>query len=153
MIDAGAGGEPLSSLKPYQALRSLYDSYVQSTTQGWLAGEMELAEVLRGDASFPAPTRVPNLAEATTPDERVEAIKAFLVRARLAISKVRDLRVGNRADASDVPVIRDLADDILWALEDLDRRLVTAAIIPASGGEKLVAQDVAANDDVFEDVL
>ncbi|AQP45448.1 tubulin-like doman-containing protein [Tessaracoccus flavus] len=147
MLQAGAGGEPLSSLKPYHALRSLYDSYEVRTTQGWIAAELELAQVLRGEADFPGTSRVKDLATLDSLDERIEAIRDFLTRARGSVLKLRDFKVGNRTDAAAVPVIRDLVSDILWALGDLEERLGSAAAIPSE------TPGTAAGADMFQDVL
>jgi hypothetical protein len=117
----------MSSLRPYQVLRALYDDTSQDRRSGLLglAAHGRIASWLDGG---PAPgggvSRVPGVAAARTPEERADAATAWL-------EGIRDLAgthflppgdgapgggtfsvINKRRQASATPIFRDVAEDV-----------------------------------------
>jgi len=121
----------MSSLRPYHALRRLYDASSQDPGGGImeLSAKQTLASWLVGGATASGgPSRVPGVAQAVDVDVRAELSTTWL-------QTIRDLAgthfmaagqdgapgggafsvVDTRAKASQTPIFRDLAGDIYWA--------------------------------------
>ena len=121
----------MSSLRPYHALRRLYDASSQDPGGGImeLSAKQTLASWLVGGATASGgPSRVPGVGQAVDVDARAELSTTWL-------QTIRDLAgthfmaagqdgapgggafsvVDTRAKASQTPIFRDLAGDIYWA--------------------------------------
>lgn len=117
----------LSSLAPYRALRSLYDSSADEAGAGSLAadlaGQTVLAEWLKTEAVPPSGA---NVFTGATPAERADAVQAWLTAQRASIRQRFSQPLANRREAAETPMFRDIAPDAEWALDEIERLLVPA---------------------------
>jgi hypothetical protein len=120
----------MRSLRPYGVLRELFDSHSQDPASGIVAlsAVQLLREFLRGDTAVPGVvSRVPEVAEATTVEERAAAAVDWLSRIRDVAAQYlpADMpgateggaftSVPTRTTASNTPIFRDLAPDVYRA--------------------------------------
>ncbi|CAN5881961.1 tubulin-like doman-containing protein [soil metagenome] len=107
----------MSSLRPYQVLRGLYDATPQEPVGGIyvLSARELLAGWVQGKLSGGGRSRVSGAELASTPDERADAAVTWLTTIRDTSRK--DLgdapgRLARRADAARTPMFHDLAPDV-----------------------------------------
>ena len=132
----------LSSLRPYQLLRGLYDS----TPEEPAAGLLEVAAIQTlsswlgtGRTVSGSPSRVPNIALGATPEDRLkfatewlESIRALAGDHFMAPDKAGNAgggvfsQITSRHEASSTPLFRDLADDVYSVAGDLLKLLDTS---------------------------
>jgi len=132
----------LSSLRPYQLLRGLYDSTEDEPATGLhkvdaiqrLISWLETGETVSG-----SPSRVPFVTSATTPAERQKFATEWLesIRSLAGDHFMPPQKMGNagggvfsqitsRHEASSTPLFRDLADDVYTVTGDLLDFLATS---------------------------
>lgn len=139
----------MRSLRPYTVLRSLYDSHSQEPASGIveLSADGLLRDFLAGTATAPGvSTRIPALAAAQTPEDRLAAAEQWLTSVRDvaaqylptgspgAVPDAAFAAIATRSKAAKTPVFRDLAPDVYWATDTLIKRLQLAASALAQGG-------------------
>jgi hypothetical protein len=137
----------MSSLRPYQVLRAAYDDsdYEASGGLATLAGQRRLTAWLgTGRSESGGASRVVGADTATSAAGRAEAVRAFLAVPR-TMAEVHFMAPGqdgatgggefatidSRSQAAATPMFRDIAPDVRWACEELDR-LVTQAVSPTA---------------------
>lgn len=126
----------MSSMRPYQLLRGLYDDGEFGPASGIVAisAVAKLKTwLLQGSVSGLA-SRIPTVAAATTIEERLDAAKAWLTGpggpGDLAVKHLLPPPdpgahggsfsiIGTRAQAAETPLLRDLAPDVAWATNRL----------------------------------
>ena len=126
----------LASLKPYLLLRELYDSEELGPATGikQISAIDKLASWITSGSRSGMPSRIPAVAAATTPEERRDAAKRWLVGeggpGHLAAHDFLPPKqfgatggsygiIESRTQASSTPFFRDLAVDIVWATQSL----------------------------------
>ncbi len=129
-IARGLEAPVLSSLRPYRALRRLYDAEPLGPSTGLQepSGKKILADWLRtGETVSAWPSRI----EGETLDARIENSSTFLLQVLeytrtnfLATQHVGQSsgpfgNIGTRRQAQETPIFRDLAPDIVQAIEEL----------------------------------
>lgn len=132
----------MSSLRPYQLLRATYDATADGPASGIheISAKERLALWLRdGESPSGGVSRVAEAASATEVIERAAAVEAWLGRIhdlaeKRYLAPARGGRAGgdgngsitSRGAASETPVFRDLAPDVVWATSTL------LALVPAA---------------------
>jgi len=128
----------MSSLRPYQVLRELFDANSQDPASGLL--QLSAVHLLRefvatGSSDPGLVSRVTSVAAASTPAERVAAATDWLGRIRDTAAEYLPAGTpgarGNgafstipaRGTATKTPIFRDMAPDVFWATETLIRTL------------------------------
>lgn len=123
----------MRSLLPYQTLRALYDDNSQGPAGGILerSGDAVARAFLRTGALAGSGSRVPAVAVASTPAERLVAavdwLQGIATVARKYLPSSHPAAdpagaftiVANRAQAGKTPIFRDLAPDVYWATGEL----------------------------------
>lgn len=128
----------MSSLRPYQVLRELFDANSQAPASGIL--QLSAVHLLRefvatGSSGPGVISRLTTVAAASTPAERTDAATKWLGRVRDTAAEY--LPAGSpgadpngafttitaRAKASNTPFFRDMAPDVFWATESLIKTL------------------------------
>ena len=121
----------MASLRPYQLLRELYDDAANLRRSGIQAvsGEDVLLDWLTDGSTPPEGTsRVLGRASAAAPDERAAAVVDWLTRVGDLVrthyldhhlGENRDGAMTRRRQASEAPIIRDVALDVVTATADL----------------------------------
>jgi hypothetical protein len=129
LATAYATQEPVfQSLAPYQALRAKWDEGQAPTlqnAQAQLSGLRLVANWLRtGRSSSGAPSHVPGAQAASDPEDRARLVHEWLEAWR---SLARDYQDGgkrgaprSRAEAADLPMLAELADDIVSEIDRVD---------------------------------
>jgi len=120
----------LASLAPYRRLRETYDSSADGgvsalggALSGDLAGETVLAEWMRTGET---PTGGRNVFNGQDPEERRDAVRNWLTQQQATMSQLFASPVTSRREAASTPLFRDISDDAVWALEEIERLLVPA---------------------------
>ena len=144
----------MSSLRPYQLLRELYDGEERASQEGRgllaVAGQRKLAAWLRSGTSSDRPSRIPAIAAATTPEERYDAAVEWISGARGPAELVRQhflpggrtedgkpgayVRIDSRKQATSVPLLYDLAPDVAFAADTIVELLHKARRMPDPAG-------------------
>jgi hypothetical protein len=128
----------MSSLRPYQVLRELFDANSQGPASGIL--QLSAVHLLRdfvvtGSSGPGLISRLAAVAAASTPAERISAATTWLGRVRDTAAQY--LPAGSpgadpngafttipaRAKATTTPIFRDMAPDVFWATEILIKTL------------------------------
>jgi len=133
----------MSSMRPFQVLRALYDATSQGPVGGIdvLSARQLLVDWLTGErAANGGVSRVEGVEEATTVDERVKLVTAWLGRIR-DLAGTHFMAPGNgapgngtfavitrRQQASATPIFRDLAPDVHWATGEIIDLLESARV-------------------------
>lgn len=129
----------LDSLRPYRVLRQLYDATPEERAAAHMSlrAQTELAEWFAGRTGGRV-SAIGDAASALTPDARAEVVQGYLTKWRdqnvgyfLPTSKGGDDDalfgdIADRSIASRTPLMRDLAEDIQWALAQLEGLLPAA---------------------------
>jgi hypothetical protein len=140
----------MSSLRPYQVLRGLYDSNSQDPASGIL--QLSAVHLLRefvttGSSGHGLVSRLTRVAAASSPAERIDAAVGWLSRVRDTAAEY--LPAGSpgasangafstipaRAKAANTPIFRDMAPDVFWAADSL---IATLHQIAALGDDDAV---------------
>jgi hypothetical protein len=153
----------MTSLRPYQVLRGLYDASSQQPASGIMEFSAlgQLRDFLATGSSAPGVvSRIEEVAAATTPDERVAAIEKWLTKVRGIAAEYLPANtpgaapdgafgaITTRVKAGKTPMFRDLAPDVYWATDTLIRLLHETATAGHSAAAALVddAQQVVIPD-------
>ena len=124
----------MSSLRPYQVLRAMYDANSQDPASGIL--QLSAAHLLRefvatGSSGPGLVSRVTRVAQASTATERIAAAKEWLGRVRDTAAEYLPAgtpgagangtfsTIPARSTATRTPIFRDMAPDVFWATEGL----------------------------------
>lgn len=128
ILDASVSGDLFESLRPYQSLRSLYDSGTSGPTeQGLIQAELELAELFRGESEFTKFSKIAGLEDATDMDDRVERVRKWVGDRTARIERMQNGPApSTREEAANRPLVTDLAADSAKVLRDLLGRLDVA---------------------------
>ncbi len=128
----------MSSLRPYQVLRELFDANSQDPASGIL--QLSAVHLLRefvttGSSGHGVVSRLTSVAAATTPAERIAAATEWLGRVRDTAAQYLPAgspgadpngtftTISARAKAAKTPIFRDMAPDVFWATETLIKTL------------------------------
>lgn len=162
----------MSSLRPYRALRAIYDASEDGPASGIieLSAKARFAGWLRTGQSPAGRSRIPEAAEATTVSGRADAAQAWLTRIR-DLASVSYLAPGqdgaaggggfstipNRKVAAQTPIFRDLAPDVFWATGELLAMLPEAraraerpSSYPGSGHDVTGHESITTSEDGAE---
>ena len=141
----------MASLRPYRALRATYDAglFDPSGTQAVLAGSQRLTAWLRaGTSPSGGVSRIPDVADARTPEERADRARLWL-RRPLDVASVTFMAPGqdgapgggefstivSRRQAGATPIYRDLAPDVRRACGRISAMLDEALAVIAGRGD------------------
>jgi hypothetical protein len=128
----------MSSLRPYQVLRELFDANSQDPASGilQLSAVHLLREFIATGSSGPGlASRLTPVATASTGAERISAAAEWLARVRDTAAEYLPAgtaglpgdgafsTIPSRGTAARTPIFRDLAPDVFWATETLIRTL------------------------------
>jgi hypothetical protein len=139
----------MRSLRPYSALRELYDVHSQDPASGIV--ELSARDVLRdflatGSSAPGVAPRIETIAAAQTPLERARAAEEWLTSVRDVAAQYlpADMpgatpggvfnSIPTRSTASKTPIFRDLAPDVFWATQSLIRLVQREAATLVQGG-------------------
>jgi hypothetical protein len=139
----------MRSLRPYSALRELYDVHSQDPASGIV--ELSARDVLRdflatGTSAPGVAPRIETIAAAQTPLERARAAEEWLTSVRDVAAQYlpADMpgatpggvfnSIPTRSTASKTPIFRDLAPDVFWATQSLIRLVQREAATLVQGG-------------------
>jgi hypothetical protein len=139
----------MRSLRPYGALRELYDAHSQDPASGIV--ELSARDVLRdflttGVAAPGVAPRIETIAAAQTHAARATAAEEWLTSVRDVAAQYlpADMpgvmpggvftSIPTRSTASKTPIFRDLAPDVFWATQSLIRLLQGEAATLVRGG-------------------
>jgi hypothetical protein len=128
----------MSSLRPYQVLRELFDANSQAPASGIL--QLSAVHLLRdfvvtGSSGPGLISRLTPVAAASTPAERISAATTWLARVRDTAAQYLPAgspgadpagtftTISARAKATNTPIFRDMAPDVFWATESLIKTL------------------------------
>ncbi len=153
----------MSSLRPYQVLRELFDAHSQDPASGIL--QLSAVHLLRefvttGSSADGLVSRVTPVATASTPAERIVAATEWLGRVRDTAAQY--LPAGSRgastngtfttiparAKAASTPIFRDMAPDVFWATETLIDTLEQISALgeddeaPSAGNQVVLSRGV-----------
>ena len=151
----------MSSLRPYQLLRELYDARETPGQEGRgllaVAGQRKLATWLRSGSVSGTPSRLPGVGAASTLEERHAAAVDWISGPRGPAELVRQhlmqggrtpegqpgayARISTRRQATSIPLLYDIAGDVSAATDHLRELLDTARLDARAPGEGTAADD------------
>ncbi len=120
----------MGSLLPYRVLRGLFDSSPEEPIVGAaIGGGRDATRSLIADwlETGTSPSGAASILSGGTPEGRFEAAKDWIAAMRVSVEdqfvtggSKPIATVRNRNDAKKLPLFRDLAPDVLWAMDRLE---------------------------------